>query len=679
MGSAADLKQRDHQRAAGTLTIVTELADDLDLSAQAGILLGAFMTGRSFQPNLLSRGTRDQAILSGIAAASGYGWGTSAHSVLRAVARRFGTAGVLASVGVDAVTAGFAVTTIKALPAHEHESGRRAFVRLAATGYGGAAVAGLVATGARFLPGHKSVVASLTAAAVAAGGYATIRRSVVGSMDGADGRAHEDVTRSVSTPKAIAAGGVTTGLLIAAGHGEARFSAAMARVAAAVLGGDPADHRTAGRIASFGTLAAAGWGALTLVNRKLAVGGSTEDASNLDPPTLPEVTGGPGSTIPWNKQTREPARWLKSTLTSAEITAVVGEPAQQPIRVYSPLDDSATEQERAERLLDEIDRTGALDRPYFAIFSPTGSGYCNYVATDAFEYLARGDCASAGIQYSVLPSALSLNRVGMGTRQTKMVVNGIIERLLARPAEQRPKFYLFGESLGSQVSQEMFRGEGMTGPRGIGLDAAVWIGTPNATEWRKELWGDRSVTQVPSVGPETAFLPRAVRDWRALSPDQRQQVKYLLLQNGDDPIPKFGPSLLWRQPDWLGPDATRPPGAPRGTDWQPVVTFFATFLDMQNALTPTPGVFDEGGHDYHREIPDAIRQVWGFSVTDTQMAGIQQALRTRDLHFEIQRDYGAVQAQPADKRAEAEEKLEKRVSGWVGHDVDEADIKKLAE
>ncbi len=71
--------------------------------------------------------------------------------------------------------------------------------------------------------------------------------------------------------------------------------------------------------------------------------------------------------------------------------------------------------------------------------------------------------------------------------------------------------------------------------------------------------------------------------------------------------------------------------------------------------------------------------MWGFSVTDTQMAGIQQALRTRDLHFEIQRDYGAVQAQPADKRAEAEEKLEKRVSGWVGHDVDEAEIKKLAE
>jgi uncharacterized membrane protein len=498
-------------------------------------------------------------------------------------------------------------------------------------------------------------------------------------MDATDGRAHEDVTRSVSPGRAVAAAGVTTGLLIAAGHGEARLSAGLARAAAALLGGDAAEHRTVGRLASFATLAAAGWGALTLVNRKLAVSGSAADVSNLEPPTLAEVTGGPGSGIPWDKQTRESARWLKSTLTPAEISEVMGEPAGQPIRVYSPLEAAATEQERAQLLLAEIDRTGALDRDYFAIFSPTGSGYCNYVATDTFEFLARGNCASAAIQYSVLPSALSLNRVHTGTRQTKLVINGIVARLMARPADQRPVFLLFGESLGSQVSQEMFRGQGMTGPQGIGLDAALWIGTPNATEWRKELWGERSVSQPPDIGPGAAFLPRAVRDWRALGEEQRSGVKYLLLQNGDDPIPKFGPSLLWRQPDWLGPDPTRPPGAPRGSDWQPVVTFFATFLDMQNALTPTPGVFDEGGHDYHREIPEAIREVWGFAATDEQMDRMQQALRARDLHFEVQRDYGAVEAQPEDKRAQAEEKLQERVSGWLGHEVDEAEIRKLSE
>jgi uncharacterized membrane protein len=283
------------------------------------------------------------------------------------------------------------------------------------------------------------------------------------------------------------------------------------------------------------------------------------------------------------------------------------------------------------------------------------------------------------VQYSVLPSALSLNRVHMGTRQTKMVVNGIMERLRARPADQRPKFVLFGESLGSQVSQEMFRGEGMTGPAGIGLDAAVWIGTPNATVWRDELWGDRTVSQVPPVGPGAAFLPRAVRDWRGLSPEQKAEVKYLLLNNGDDPIPKFGPQLLWRQPAWLGPDAQRPPGAPRGTAWQPVVTFFATFLDMQNALSPTPGMFDEGGHDYRRETPEAVRQVFGLQATEEQMDRVQKSLRDRELRFEVQRHWAAVQAAPEDKRAEAQEKAEKKVGDWVGHEVTPEDVEKLAE
>jgi uncharacterized membrane protein len=657
---------------------VTDVTDNLDLSAQAGVLLGAFMTGRSFQPNLLSRGTRDQAILSGVAAATGYGWGTSGHSLLRAVARRMGRTGLGTSVLIDAATLAAAVAAVRSIPPVEHEPPRRALLRLGATAKGAAAAAGLVAAGARFLPGHQSVATAGTALAVAGVGYATVRNATPGSLDATDGRAHEDTTRTISEPKAIAASVITTGVLLAAGHGEARLSAGFSRVAAEILGGDAADHRTAGRLASFAALAAVGWGAVTLVNRKLAVGGGAPDNANLEPPDLPEVTGGPGSLVPWEKQSREASRWLSETLRPEQISEVMGEPAKQPIRVYASLASADTEAARAELLLAEIDRTGALDRSVFALFSATGSGYVNYVACETLEYLTRGDCASACIQYSVLPSALSLNRVHMGTRQTKMVVNGIVARLLDRAPEDRPKFVLFGESLGSQVSQEMFRGQGITGPEGVSLDAAVWIGTPNATVWRRELWGDRSVSQMPPVGPGQVFLSRAVRDWHGLTPDERAQVKYLLLQNGDDPIPKFGPEVVWRQPDWLGPEAQRPPGAPRGSRWQPVVTFFATFLDMQNALTPTPGVFAEGGHDYRRETPEAVRQVWGLQATDEQMARVQQSLRERELRFEVQRDWDAAESAPEDKRAEAEEKIEQKVAEWVGHEVDADDVERLA-
>jgi hypothetical protein len=542
-----------------------------------------------------------------------------------------------------------------------------------------AAAAGLVAAGARYLPGHRSVATSVAALAVAGAGYATVRHGVAGALDATDGRAHENVNREVSPAVALAASTVTTGLLLAAGHGEAKLSASAARVAATVLGGNPADHRTLGRMTSFAIVAAAGWGAVTLVNRKLAVSGNAPDDSNTAAPNVSEVTGGPGSHITWSKQTRESSRWLREVLRPDQITEVMHEPAKQPIRVYSSLLASATQEQRAALLLAEIDRTGALDRSVFALFSPTGSGYVNYVATETLEYLTRGDCASACIQYSVLPSALSLNRVHMGTEQTKMVVNGIVERLMARDPADRPRFVMFGESLGSQVSQEMFRGTGMTGPAGIGLDAAVWIGTPWATKWRDEIWGTRSVAHVPAPGPGSAFLPRAVRDWRGLSAEQRSGIRYLLLQNGDDPIPKFGPTLLWRQPPWLGPDAQRPPGAPRGTSWQPIVTFFATFLDMQNALSPTPGVFDEGGHDYRRETPEAVRTVFDLQCSDEQMARVQQALRQRELHFEVQRDLSAAENAEQDKRAKAQQELQQKVSKWVGHEVDEDDLKKLAE
>ena len=76
---------------------------------------------------------------------------------------------------------------------------------------------------------------------------------------------------------------------------------------------------------------------------------------------------------------------------------------------------------------------------------------------------------------------LSLTKVGYATEQTRIVLNGLVQRLLDRPADARPRFYLFGESLGSQVSAEVFRGQGTSGPDGVGLDAALWIGMPAAT------------------------------------------------------------------------------------------------------------------------------------------------------------------------------------------------------
>jgi uncharacterized membrane protein len=662
---------------------------ELDVSARAGMLLGAYYTGLSYQPNLLSRGTRDQSIISGVAASVGYGWGVTAHSFLRSFADRlpgarsskFGR--VVSGAIVDWGVVAGSLAALRALPPKQHESRARSFARLAAMGFGSAAAAGvgagvLGAIGGR-ARGPATLLATLATTA-ATYRYTMSKKPVAGALDAPDNRPHEDVVRDVSTPKAMASSLVVAGVLAIAARGESNLSGLLARGAAKTMGGNPDDHRTVGRLGAAAVTAAIGWGAVTFASNLLTKPGTAVEPAHATPPDIPEVTGGPGSLSSWADQTRESRRWLSMVLTPEEINKVMSTTkAKQPIRVYGSLDSTNTPEERAELLLAEIDRTKALERPYFALFSPTGSGYVNYVACETLEYLTKGNCASAAIQYSVLPSALSLTKVPDGTNQTRMVMNGIMQRLLEMPRSKRPKIFMFGESLGSQVSEDMFHGQGITGPEGIGLDAAVWIGTPSATQWKKELWGNRDISQPPQLGPGPAYISRAIRDWRNLAADAKAQVKYLLLQNGDDPIPKFGTALTWRQPDWLGPTATRPPGSPRNTKWMPIVTFIATFIDMQNALTPTPGVFEEGGHDYRRETPEAIRHVFGLEVSDKDMASVQEALRARELEWEARRRWAVAESQPTPKRGEAEEKVEKLVEKWTGKsDVNADDVEQIA-
>jgi uncharacterized membrane protein len=662
----------------------------LDVSSRAGFLLGAFYTGLSYQPNLLSRGTRDQALISGVAASVGYGWGVTVHSFLRSTADRVpassaSTRGWIASgIAVDTTAASVGAVLMKAFPPREHESSRNSLLRLAGVGLTAAGASGLVADALESMRGRPGFrgVSVLTALGAVGAGYALTRPGVAtrGSLGPGETEAHENVVREVSMPKALASGVAVTGLLMGVARGESWLSGAVARGAAKVLGGAPADHQALGRLGAASALAGLGWGAVTAANMLLTKAGVGEEVAHARPPELSEITGGPESVIPWSDQTRESRRWLSMVLRQETIADVMGEDAQQPIRVYGPLECAVTPQERVDLLLQEIDRTKALERSVVTLFSPTGSGYINYVATETVEYLTRGDCASIGIQYSVLPSALSLTKVGYATDQTRLLMNGIVARLLDMPKDSRPRFLMFGESLGSQVSEEMFRGQGTSGPSGIDLDAALWIGTPAATVFRRELWGTRTVSEAPEVGPGSFYLPRAIRDWRALPPESREKVEYLLLQNGDDPIPKFGTPLVWRRPDWLGPTATRPPGAPLHTRWLPVVSFVTTFADMQNALVPTPGVFQEGGHDYRREIPEAVRAVFRLEASDEQMGRVQAALRRRELVWEVRRQWDKAAAEPSPKRAEAEEKVLAKLAEWTGRDsVTREDVQELVD
>lgn len=642
---------------------------EMDVSARAGMLLAGFVAGRSNQPSLLTRATRDQAVITGLAAATAYGWGTSSHSFYQSIADRLPLAPIPAGLLVDAVAVGSGFAGMKALPPARERSNAQAAAHLLARVTTGAGIAGLVATSLEPLRGRRGSrgAAIVTLAGVVVGSWAMTRpgKATFGS-DMGDGTFLEDTPKELSTAKAAALGVASGAAIVGLAHAESALTGGLSRAAAATLGGAPEDHRTLGRLGATAGTYAAGWYAVAKVSAMLATGGQGVEAANEERPTLPEITGSEASGISWDIQSREGTRWLAGTLTADHIEAVLAEPSRQPIRVYASLESASTEEGRAELLLRELDRTGAFDRGHLALFSPTGSGYVNYVATETYEYLTRGDCASAAIQYSVLPSALSLTRAEGGTRQTRLVLDGIAERLRNLPADRRPRVYLFGESLGCRVSQDAFTGATDLPLRAIGIDAAVWVGTPAFTKWRQLIWGGREQNVPPQVGPDAIFLPRDVRDWRELPADERARVKYLLLQNGDDPVPKFDGKLVWCEPDWLGPEGSRPPGAPVGTKWQPIATFVTTFVDLMNALTPTPGHFDVGGHDYRAVIPEAVATVWGLPADPDQMSRIYQAMEDRELFWEVKRILAAAHAKPEAERDEAVKAAKAKVAELTG-------------
>lgn len=667
----------------------------MDHAAGTGVIGAAFAVARSYQPNLLTRASRDQAIITGVTSAGAYGVFSAGDALLGAIASRFsGTedASARARLLVAGVTGAASAGAALALPWHEHEGSRRAVGRLVAQTTAAVSAASVLTTVANGRnPSLSRKAAFAAAAAVGLGSWLSLKpwqqrpgsavdEALPGAIDATGQYFLEDRAREVSPAQSAAIGLGVAAVTYGFAKGESAMTGALARAATVVVGGEPQDHRMIGRMTSAALTIGTAWFAVVKVSALLSKGGGAVEPGMTTPPQAPEITGSPASGLDWMKVTREGARWLGMTLRPENIASVMGvETAMQPIRVYASLDMTHDDEERARILLAEIDRTRALERKAFALFSPTGSGYVNYVASETFEYLMLGDCASACIQYSVLPSALSLTRVSTGTSQTVMVMRGIAERLMAMPAEKRPKVFLFGESLGSQVSQEMFRGTGVLGLEGTGIDAALWIGTPAATQWRRELWGTRSVADAPEVGPGAAYLPRSLVDWRNLPQEQREQVRYLLLMNGDDPIPKFGAEVAWRKPDWLGPDDRRPFGAPHGTRWLPGMTVLTTFFDMQNALVPTPGIFSEGGHDYRDVLPQAIRETWRLEATDEQMAKVNEVLRQRELAWELYRDWTAALAKPADKVEDAKAKVLKTASTYTGRTIDEAELQRIID
>jgi uncharacterized membrane protein len=199
------------------------------------------------------------------------------------------------------------------------------------------------------------------------------------------------------------------------------------------------------------------------------------------------------------------------------------------------------------------------------------------------------------------------------------------------PAD-RPKVVIFGESLGAHTSQAAFEGWGTLGPQALGIDRALWIGTPESSKWRHELVG----RERPDVDKSRVAIVNDYEEFLALGYDAKEHAHYVLLSHDNDGVTKFGASLINRRPDWLGPERPRveelagrsPRGIPASMRWRPVTTFFQLLVDMKNAQLP--GSYKAWAHDYRTDLPEFIRDVYDLECTDEQLEAIKIACQKRE-------------------------------------------------
>ncbi|HTN63658.1 MAG TPA: alpha/beta-hydrolase family protein, partial [Devosia sp.] len=313
-------------------------------------------------------------------------------------------------------------------------------------------------------------------------------------------------------------------------------------------------------------------------------------------PTDPLRSGSAQSLIPWDTIGLDARIYVQSGPTAAEIAAMTGRPAIEPLRVYVGLRSAETAEQRAELALREMDRVGAFDRSVLVLMMPVGTGWVEPAAVDTLEFLHGGDVATVAVQYSYLTSWLSLvSEPDVGVETARALFTAVYQRWTHMPKQARPRLYLHGLSLGaysSAASSTLY--DILADP----FDGALFVGTPFATAswraatvnrnpgspwWRPEV-GDGSIIRFSNGGGD---LIEDAAPWGPL--------RIVYLQYPSDPIVFFEPTMAWREPVWLS--GLRAEGVSPLLDWYPVVTFLQLALDMALAQTAPIGF----GHVYAPE------------------------------------------------------------------------------
>lgn len=337
------------------------------------------------------------------------------------------------------------------------------------------------------------------------------------------------------------------------------------------------------------------------------------------------TTGSEASLIPWDGIGRLGKMFIVGGPSKQQIGEFLGDEAKQPIRVYVGLRARETPKQRAKIALEELKRVGAFDRKILVVATPTGTGWLDEGAVDTVEYLHAGDTAIVSMQYSYLPSWITIlidpNRSRVAARALFGEVYAYWKTL---PKTDRPKLYLHGlslGSLGSETSAQLFTI--FEDP----IQGALWSGPPFPSTGSTAATAARnsdSAAWLPTFGDGSIL--RFTNQNNTLEHPQRRwgPIRCVYIQYASDPMVFFSPNLLWQKPEWL--NGERGPDVSPYLDWYPIVTFLQIGFDLPMATSVPIGY----GHNY---APEHYIDGW-LAVTAPENWAADDTQRLKKLFVE---------------------------------------------
>jgi len=352
-------------------------------------------------------------------------------------------------------------------------------------------------------------------------------------------------------------------------------------------------------------------------------------AKGIVQPQVPERSGSPQSRSSWRAVGGQGRVFLGRGPSRADIEAVTGCSAMEPIRVYAGMpEEGQSLQNAADLVVEELHRTGAFDRAVILIATSTGSGWVDEWQVQPLEYLTRGNCATASMQYSFVPSSINFLTDLDVSEEAAVILFETIRRAVDEiPEDRRPALFVCGESLGAYASQHVFSGIVDVLSR---TDGALWVGTPAFTPMHAELTairhrGSPEVAPVVANGRHVRFVNVPENLWadvygRELGDWNYPRIVYA--QHPSDPVVWWNSELVWHKPDWISEkvdgDVSPHMQYTRGA------TYIQVLVDMPVAGTAPGG----HGHTYHEELIPLWEAILGLRE-DEKSPGLHFGLDSR--------------------------------------------------